>query len=65
MKTSCTFQDNVVVIDRIILKGSCIVILESSQRQASEQLHVNHMVIEKTRLLAHKLIDWTGMKNDI
>ena len=45
--TYWTFQDDKAVIVRIILKGMHEVVPESLQRQALEQLHVNHMGIEK------------------
>ena len=44
------------VIDRVILKGMCIVILESLQRQALEKLLTNHMGIDKAKPFAHKSI---------
>ena len=53
------------VIDMVILKGRHIVIPEALQRQAFEQLHINHMGINKTKLLAYESIYWTGMNNDI
>ena len=42
-----------------------MVIPGSLQRQALEQIHVNHMGIEKTKLLACELICKTGMNNEI
>ena len=59
-----TLQDDMAVIDQVILKGRHTVILESLQRQVLEQLHVNHMGIEKTKLLVCQSIYWTGMNND-
>ena len=53
------------VINRIILKGRHVVIPETLQRQALEQLHVNHMGMEKTNLLACESIYRTGMNSDI
>ena len=35
------------VIDGVIIKGRHVVIPESLKKQALEQLHVNHMGIEK------------------
>ena len=35
------------VIYGVILKGICVLIPESLKKQALEQLHVNHMGIEK------------------
>ena len=48
--------DDMAVIDRVMLKDRHIVIPGALPRQALEQLHVNHMGIEKTKLLAHKSI---------
>ena len=42
-RTYWTFHDDMAVIDGIILKGRCIVILVSLQRQALEQHHINHI----------------------
>ena len=40
-----------VVSDGIIQKGTHIVIPNSVQKQALEQLHINHMGMDKTKLL--------------
>ena len=53
------------VIDLFILKDRCVVIPETLQKQALEQLHINHMGTGKKQLLACKSIYWTGMTNDI
>ena len=54
------------VIDGVILKGSHTVTPESLQRQALENLHVNHMEIEKkTKLLVCESIYWIGMNMNI
>ena len=42
-----TFCDNMAMINMVILKGKCVVIPKTLQRQALEQLHVNHMEISK------------------
>ena len=44
------------MISGVILKGKCVVILESLKKQALEQLHVNHKGIEKIKLMAHESI---------
>ena len=54
-----------VVIDGIILKGRCVVIAESFKKQVLEQLHLNHMGIEKTRLLTYESIYWININDDI
>ena len=43
----------------------CVVIPKRIQKQAVEQLYINYIGIEKTRLLACKSIYWTGMNSDI
>ena len=53
------------VIDEVIVKGQCIVILESLQQQALKQLHINHTGTEKTKLLACESVYWVGMYADI
>ena len=39
------------LVDRVILKGRQIVKLESLQNQTLEQLHLNQMGIDKSKLL--------------
>ena len=53
------------VIDGVIVKGRCIVMWEAFQKQAFQQLHINHMGIKKTKLLVHESIYWIGMNVDI
>ena len=45
IRTLLTFRDDleVIVIDRVIVKGRCIVVLEALQKQALQQLNVNQM----------------------
>ena len=57
-------------IDRVILKGMCIAIPMVLQKQALQQLHINHIGIQKkkkkiNKLLACKSIYWIGMNVDI
>ena len=40
------------MLDGIILKGRQIIIMKGLQKQVLNQLHNNHMGIEKMRLLA-------------
>ena len=47
-----SYRDKLAVIDGIILKGKHIIILNSLREQVLNQLHTNHMGIEKTKLLA-------------
>ena len=53
------------VIEGIIMKGRCVNIPETLKTQALEQFHINHMGIEKTKLLACKSIYWVNINNDI
>ena len=53
------------VIDEIILKSRHVEIPESFKKQALEQLHLNQIRIEKTKLLAGKLIYWITSNDDI
>ena len=65
MRTYWIFWDDMAVIDWIIPRGRCIVIPETLQRWPLQQLHVNHMGIERTKLLVHKSIYYIGMNVDI
>ena len=53
------------VIDGVIMKGRCIVIPEVLQQQVLDQLHINHMGIEKTKLLACQSIYWAKINRNI
>ena len=58
MRMYWTFQDDMVVIDGIIMKGRCVVIPKVLGTQVLDQLHVNHMGMEKTKLLACESVYW-------
>ena len=47
-----SFRDDMAVIDRIIMKGRPVIIPHILKTQALNQLQINHMGIEKTKLLA-------------
>ena len=53
------------VIDGVIMNGSHIIIPEILKPQVLDQLHINHMGIEKTKLLVCKSIYWANINNDI
>ena len=59
-----TFRDEIAIIDSIAVKGRRIIIPVVLQDKA-QQLHLNHMDIEKTRLLACESICWINMNADI
>ena len=65
IKTYWTFRDDMAVIDNVVIKGQCIVIPGSLQQHALKHLHINHMGIEETKLLAHKSFYWMWMYADI
>ena len=54
-----------MVIDGIILKCRCIIIPNSLKQQVLNQLHTNHMDIEKMKLLAHECVYWCSINADI
>ena len=47
IRINMPFRDDMAVIDRIIMKGRHIIIPESLKAQVLDQLHINHMKIEK------------------
>ena len=53
------------VSDSIIIKVRHVVISEVLKPQALDQLHINHMGIEKIKLLACGPIYWANINNDI
>ena len=53
MRGYWTFYDDMIVIDWVILKGRHVGIPEVLQRQALEQLHINHVGM-KTKPLVHE-----------
>ena len=60
-----SYRDEVMVIDGVILKGRCIIMPNSLWQQVLNQLHTNHMGIEKTKLLAYECVYWPSINADI
>ena len=60
-----TFQDDMVVINGIIMEGRHIIIPEIVKTQALDHLHVNHMRIEETKLVACKSVYWVNTNDAI
>ena len=58
-----TFQDDIAVIDVVIMMGRHVVVPEVLKTQALHQLHVNHMTMEKTKVVACELVYWFN-RND-
>ena len=60
-----SFWDEITVIDWIAMKNKSIIVHASLQNKALNQMHLNHMGIEKTYLLVCQYINWINMKADI
>ena len=43
IRTYWMYRDDKAVIDGVVIKGKCIVILKVFQQQVLKQLHINHM----------------------
>ena len=65
LKAYWLYRDELAVIDEVILKGRCIIIPTNLRHQILEQLHTNHMGIEKTKLLACESVYWPCINADI
>ena len=64
-KTSEHTGDDMAVIEGVVIKGKCMVILKALQQQALKHLNINHMGIEKTKLLVYESVYWMRMNADI
>ena len=53
------------VIDGVIMKGRHVLIPDILKTQALDQLHISHVGIEKTKLLAWELTYWVNINDDI
>ena len=60
-----SYRDELAVIESIVLKGRCIIIPNSLKQQVLDQLHMNHMGIEKMKLLACKCVYWHSINTNI
>ena len=52
------------VINRIIIKGRHFIMPDILKTQVLDQLHINHMGIETTNLLACESINWVNINDD-
>ena len=61
------YRDKLAVIDGVLLKGRCIIIPDSlkHQKKVLTQLDINHIGIEKMKLLAHESIFWHNINANI
>ena len=65
LKPYWSYRDELPVIDGIVLKGRPIIIPTSLGQQELDQLHTNHMGIEKTKLPACESVYWSSINVDI
>ena len=65
LKLYWSYRDKLVVTDDIILKGRHIIIPNSLRQQVLDHLHMNHMDIEKMKLLACEHVNWYSINADI
>ena len=64
IKPYWSYKDDLAVIDGIVMKGRYIII-PKVQQQALDQLHINHMGIDKTKQLVCKSVYWVNINSDI
>ena len=65
LKPYWSYRDKLAVINGMVLKGRHIIIPNSLKQQVLNQLQINHMGIEKTKLLAHECIFWHSINTNI
>ena len=65
LKPYWSFRDEITVKCRITKKGRRIIVPASLQGKALKQLHLNHVGIEKTRLLTYDSVYWINMNTNI
>ena len=59
-----SFRDEITIINNTTMKGRRIIIPAVLQNKTLKQLHLNHMGIEKTRLLVGESIYWINMNHE-
>ena len=59
------YRDKLAVIDGVLLKDRHIIRLDSLKQQVLTQLHINHMSIEKMKLLGCESVFWHNINADI
>ena len=60
-----SYRDDMAVIDSVVLKGRHIIVPQDLQQQVLDQLHLNHMGIEKTKLLMCQSVYWVKINTNI
>ena len=59
------YRDELSVLDRLVLKGSCIVIPESCRDEILIQLHEDHFGMDRMKLHARDSVYWPNINKDI
>ena len=65
MQLCWLFDNDMAVIDDIVIKGGRITVPALLQQRTLQQLHINHMGIEKTKLLARESIYCISINTNI
>ncbi|XP_059044987.1 uncharacterized protein K02A2.6-like [Achroia grisella] len=65
LRDYCTFKEELFVYDDLIFKNNCVVIPMSMRQNMLEQLHYNHLGIEKCKARARSCIFWPHMNKEI
>ena len=65
MQKNWPIRHGLAMIDGTVMKGKQIIIPFTLHNQILEQLHSNHMDIDKTRLLVRESVCWFNMNTDI
>ena len=60
-----SYRDDLSAIDGVVIKGRQILTPSSLKQQVLDQLHTNHMGIEKIKLLAWKSVHWADINTNI
>ena len=60
-----SYRDDLMVIDGVVMKGRHITIPVVLKQQVLDQLHTNHIGIEKTKLLTWESVYWVDINTDI
>ena len=60
-----SYRDDLAVIDGVVMKGGCIIVPQELKQQVLDQLHLNHMSVEKTKLLVCELVYWVNINSNI
>ena len=60
-----SYRDDLVVMDGVVMKGRQILTPTALKQQVLDQLHTNHMGIEKTKLLICESLYCVDINTDI